>query len=111
VARDHGVQRSGWILAGAAALTGVMLAVTVFGRPRRLPQADTAAGAATAPADLACRKLVDLVTGYLDRVLPPDWRAGFEDHLADCTGCSEYVRQILLTIEALPVIDDIAGGT
>ncbi len=82
VARDHGVQRSGWILAGAAALTGVMLVVSVFG-----------------------------LTGYLDRALPPDWRAGFEDHLAGCAGCSEYVRQIRLTIEALPLIDNTAGGT
>jgi len=113
VARDHGVQRSGWILVGAAALTGVMLAVTVFRRPRRVPEADTAAAGAgaSAPADLACRELVDLVTGYLDRVLPPDWRAGFEDHLAGCAGCSEYVRQIRLTIEALPLIDNTAGGT
>ncbi len=111
VARDHGVQRSGWILVGAAALTGLLLAVSAHRQARRAPQGDTAATAATAPADLACRQLVDLVTGYLDRVLPPDWRAGFEDHLAGCAGCSEYIRQIRLTIEALPLIDNTAGGT
>jgi predicted MFS family arabinose efflux permease len=102
VARDHGVQRSGWLLTGAALLTGILLVLSMFRRaPRVNPAGDTAAGGAAQPADLACRELVDLVTDYLDGVLPADWRAGFEDHLADCGGCSEYVQQIRRTIRAL----------
>jgi hypothetical protein len=98
-AHAHGVQRSGWILAGAMLLVAVLLVLSAV---RSAPQADYAvAEEATAPADLACRELVDLVTDYLDGVLPPDWRAGFDDHLADCAGCSEYVQQIRRTVEAL----------
>jgi hypothetical protein len=106
LAREHGVQRSGWILTGAALLVAIMLVVSAFRRaPLTAPADDTAAGTAdgraTAPADLACRELVDLVTDYLDGVLPPMWRAGVDDHLACCDGCSEYVQQIRLTIAAL----------
>jgi anti-sigma factor RsiW len=56
---------------------------------------------APAPDDLACQALVDLVTDYLDDLLPPGWRDGVESHLADCDGCTEYVRQIRTTIDAL----------
>jgi hypothetical protein len=38
-------------------------------------------------------------------VLPADWRAGFEAHLAGCGGCTEYVRQIRLTVKALQASD------
>lgn len=41
------------------------------------------------------------MTDYLDGVLPSDWRAGVENHLAGCTGCTEHLRQIRLTIQAL----------
>ncbi|WP_328988529.1 zf-HC2 domain-containing protein [Kribbella sp. NBC_01245] len=37
----------------------------------------------------------------LDDVLPPDWRTGFEHHLDECDGCTEYVEQIRLTLQAL----------
>jgi anti-sigma factor RsiW len=53
------------------------------------------------PDDLACKELVGLVTDYLDGVLPADWRAGFDGHLAGCAGCTEYVAQIRFTIQAL----------
>jgi anti-sigma factor RsiW len=44
---------------------------------------------------------VELVTDLLDGVLAPGWREGVEAHLADCDGCTEYVRQIRATVEAL----------
>jgi anti-sigma factor RsiW len=50
---------------------------------------------------LACRELVELVTDYLDDVLPPGWRDGVASHLAECDGCTEYVRQVRTTIAAL----------
>jgi len=57
------------------------------------------------------------VTDYLDGVLSPDWRAGFENHLADCDGCAEHVQQIRLTIRALQGLtaagspQQVAGST
>jgi hypothetical protein len=88
--------------AGAAVLVGILLIASVFRRaPQTAPAVGQTAGGMAKPADLACRELVDLVTDYLDGVLPPGWRAGFESHLADCDGCSEHVKQIRLTIRAL----------
>ena len=51
--------------------------------------------------DLVCREAVELVTDYLEGVLPPRERARFEAHLAVCPHCHEYLREIRLTIEAL----------
>ena len=56
---------------------------------------------AAAPDEVACQELVELVTGYLDGVLPPGLKDKFQQHLNGCGGCSEYVRQIGLTIRAL----------
>jgi MFS family permease len=96
LAREQGVSRSGWILTGAAVLVGILLLLSALRRP---PAA--AAQPAAPPSELACQDLVGLVTDYLDEVLPPDRRAGFEGHLAECAGCTEHVRQIRLTIAAL----------
>lgn len=54
------------------------------------------------PADeLTCKALVELVTAYLEDALPPSERRRFEEHLAACEFCTEYVRQMRLTIGAL----------
>ncbi|MEO8091231.1 MAG: zf-HC2 domain-containing protein [bacterium] len=51
--------------------------------------------------ELRCRGLVELITDYLEGVLPtPDARR-FEAHLADCDDCSTYVEQMRQTIEAI----------
>jgi anti-sigma factor RsiW len=47
---------------------------------------------------LTCRKLVELVTEYLEGTLPPDDRARFEEHLVKCDGCGAYVDQMRKTI-------------
>ncbi|MBO0789100.1 MAG: zf-HC2 domain-containing protein, partial [Actinobacteria bacterium] len=100
-AREQGVQRSGWILTGAAALMAILLVASAFRRAHRAPPEPADTAGAGLPGELACREIVDLVTGYLDGVLAPDWRAGFAEHLSECDGCSEYLRQIRLTIAAL----------
>ena len=41
--------------------------------------------------DLACQELVELVTDYLEDALPPEERARFDAHLAECPGCSNYL--------------------
>jgi hypothetical protein len=104
-AREQGVQRAGWILTGAVVLVGLLLIASTF-RSGIQPAPTEIASADLGPADLACKELVELVTDYLDRVLAPDWRAGFEDHLAGCDGCTAYVQQIRTTLRALDRLKD-----
>jgi predicted anti-sigma-YlaC factor YlaD len=54
------------------------------------------------PSDeIVCRELVELVTPYLENVMPPGERAVVEHHLASCDGCRTYVEQMQLTIRAI----------
>ena len=103
-AREHGVQRAAWFLTAAALLVGLLLIASVA---RRRPEPVTAVAGPRAPAsdEFACKELVELVTDYLDRVLPPDRRDEFQAHLAGCDGCVEYVRQIGVTVRALQEAD------
>ena len=56
---------------------------------------------------LSCQELVELVTDYLEGVLPDADRDRLEEHLDTCDGCRDYVAQmrttIALTGEARPV--------
>ena len=52
------------------------------------------------PIGITCQELVELVTEYLEGTLDPDTRARFEQHLAACPGCSDYLDQMRLTIRA-----------
>jgi anti-sigma factor RsiW len=51
--------------------------------------------------EIACRELVELVTDYLEGRLPPEERARFDVHLAECDGCATYLEQMRQTIRAL----------
>jgi predicted anti-sigma-YlaC factor YlaD len=48
---------------------------------------------------VTCQELVELVTDYLDGVLTPAELRRFEEHIALCDGCSEYLDQLRRTIE------------
>jgi hypothetical protein len=91
------------MLTGAVLLVGILLVASTFGPVAGAGQ--VAASTPEAPTDLACEDLVDQVTDYLDETLSPDGRARVEDHLAGCDGCTEYVRQIRLTVQALSELD------
>lgn len=52
----------------------------------------------SAPVDMNCKSLVELVTDYLEGALPEAERASLEDHLAVCEGCSAYLEQMRVTI-------------
>ena len=52
-----------------------------------------------ATEQLSCQELVELVTDYLEGTLPADERARFEEHLAPCEGCTNYVEQMRRTVE------------
>ena len=47
---------------------------------------------------LSCQELVELVTDYLEGVLPEAERARFDAHLATCAGCQTYVEQMRATL-------------
>jgi anti-sigma factor RsiW len=47
---------------------------------------------------LTCRELVELVTDYLDGSLSRRDRVRFEEHIAACGNCTQYVEQFRETI-------------
>ena len=51
--------------------------------------------------NLTCKELVELVTEYFEDTLPPADRARFEQHLARCAGCTNYLDQMRRTIDML----------
>src|SRR5947207_11101379 len=53
------------------------------------------------PNGLSCQEIVELITDYLEGALLPEKRAQFEEHLAGCEGCTNYIEQVRLTIGML----------
>ena len=49
---------------------------------------------------MACQELVELITHYLDGALDERRRERFDEHLAICPPCTEYVEQFRRTIAA-----------
>lgn len=50
------------------------------------------------PSALSCKELVELVTEFLEGTLPPSERTRFEMHIAACSGCGAYLRQMRDTL-------------
>ena len=48
--------------------------------------------------DLVCRQAVSLMTDYLDGTLSSSDARRFERHLADCPNCTEYLKQLRITV-------------
>ena len=55
---------------------------------------------------LACREFVELVTDYLDGVLPADQRVRMDAHLADCDGCAGYLEDMRRLVGSLHSVPD-----
>jgi anti-sigma factor RsiW len=68
---------------------------------RHRPAPGLAPGPAPESDQFACQEFVELVTDYLDGVLAPELEAKLQTHLTDCDGCTEYLHQIGMTIDAL----------
>jgi hypothetical protein len=51
-----------------------------------------------ASTDLSCKEIVELVTEYIEDVLPEAAREAFERHLVECDGCLSYLDQMRDTI-------------
>lgn len=47
---------------------------------------------------MRCRQVVELMTDYLEGALSSSDRARFEQHIAGCDGCTEYLRQLRKSI-------------
>jgi anti-sigma factor RsiW len=54
--------------------------------------------------EMPCQELVEAITDYLEGALPERDRVRFEEHLAICGKCQEYVEQFRRTIEAVGVV-------
>ena len=52
----------------------------------------------SAPEDITCREIVEIVTDYLEGALPAAEREAFELHLSYCDGCVNYLDQMRETI-------------
>ncbi|MEA2685491.1 MAG: hypothetical protein QOE93_686 [Actinomycetota bacterium] len=50
---------------------------------------------------LRCQEVVELVTDYLDGVLPPATRVRLDDHLRRCRNCAAYLDQVRVMVRAL----------
>lgn len=48
--------------------------------------------------ELSCSELVELVTDYVEGVLPAEERMRFEQHVMICEGCTNYLEQMRETI-------------
>jgi MFS family permease len=108
LARDRGLAWAAWVLAGVAAVLAILLAVSVrTARAVPVEVDETARPGPTgpAPADLACRELVGIVSDYVDGVLPADWRVRADEHLQGCDGCTAYLQQIRDTVDLLARLD------
>jgi anti-sigma factor RsiW len=62
---------------------------------------------------LNCDELVEIVTDYLEGALSDADRDRFEEHLAGCAGCANYLEQIKVTIDVAGRItaDDLPNET
>jgi anti-sigma factor RsiW len=54
---------------------------------------------------MECRDLVEAVTAYLEDEMSPEDRARFDQHLALCDGCTNYLAQIHETIRLTGSLD------
>jgi anti-sigma factor RsiW len=79
----------------------------IFGRWRRARRR----GQATPTNALSCRELVELVTDYIEGVLDQPTRSRFEEHIATCDGCTEYVEQMRETIRLVGHVDETQLST
>lgn len=55
-----------------------------------------------------CREVVEVITDYLENRMTVADRERFERHVAICEGCTTYLDQVRLTIQASRAVDDEA---
>ncbi|MFI5273584.1 MAG: anti-sigma factor family protein [Ktedonobacterales bacterium] len=60
------------------------------------------------PEALSCKELVELVTGYFDGALSPAETEHFEQHMAACGACRNYLAQMRQTIRLVGTLAEDA---
>ena len=60
------------------------------------------------PEDITCREIVELVTDYVEGALGPEEREAVEMHLNLCDGCTDYLRQLRMSIELTGMLPEDA---
>jgi anti-sigma factor RsiW len=55
---------------------------------------------------ISCREIVELTTDYLEDALEQSLRREFEEHLALCDGCANYLEQMRETIRLTGMISE-----
>lgn len=56
--------------------------------------------------EMPCQDLVEVITDYLEGALPEEDHIRFEEHLAVCAKCREYVEQFRRTIAAVGSVSE-----
>jgi anti-sigma factor RsiW len=56
--------------------------------------------------EMDCQELVEVITAYLEGTLPQTDRVRFENHLANCPYCTDYLEQMRSTIARLGTLDE-----
>jgi anti-sigma factor RsiW len=57
--------------------------------------------------EMDCKELVEAITAYLDGTLSDADRHRFENHLVNCSYCTEYLEQMRTTVARLRNLDHI----
>ncbi|MDQ6922477.1 MAG: zf-HC2 domain-containing protein [Candidatus Dormibacteraeota bacterium] len=62
--------------------------------------------------EMRCKDLVEVITDYLEGALSPRDTLRFEEHLAVCEGCRNYLEQMRATIRVAGALktDSIPDG-
>jgi putative zinc finger protein len=112
VARENGVNRSGFLLVGAVLLLAVLLVASIRASRGVAPvevvvtAKEEAIDATERAGELACKQLVELAADYLEDALSPQLKSRFEAHLAGCDGCTTYLSQTQQVIAELRGISE-----
>ena len=57
--------------------------------------------AVPAQEPMSCKELVEVITDYLEGALSTADRARFEEHLAECPHCVNYLEQMRASVRTL----------
>jgi MFS family permease len=112
VARENGVNRSGFLMVGAVLLLAVLLVVSIRASRGVAPvevavtAKEEAIEVTERAGELACKQLVELAAEYLEDALSPQLKSRFEAHLAGCDGCTTYLSQTQQVIAELRGISE-----
>jgi anti-sigma factor (TIGR02949 family) len=63
--------------------------------------------------ELDCRDVVEVVTDYLEGMMAPEERRQFDQHLAACEGCQDYLEQLRTVIRVVAgrLVDAVPAET